>query len=247
MLESFPLYTQDFLHGPKLDGLGAEARGVLVGMWCLCARDGAVSDDPAMIARMIGESPEVVERNWLRLLPLFHQNKDGSLYSRRIKEESDWAKEVSLKRRQAGIAGNLVRWSEPRPAPKPRKTRPKTTADITLTDLKAGSVEPFEEVWSMWPMKTRKQNRKTGEWEVVPVERGHRAPAERAFQRIVDSGAATPEMLYLCAFAYLKDGDMVKKGYVQHVSTFFGPELRTWTEFLHKARALRDQEVVGES
>jgi len=265
MLETFSFYTHDFLHGRKLAGLGSEAKGILASMWCICARDGAVSDDPFMVARQIGEDPEVVQRHWLRLLPLFKMNRDGSLYARRIQEEREHQSDLSLKRRAAGIAGNQARWARPQQtiemaepkihlaeivtemrtlgvlpqAPKPRRKRPQTP--VELTDLKSGSFEPFEEVWMMWPMRVSRQDEKTKQWSIVDVERGNRARAERAFQRIVDAGAATPELLYYCAFAYLKNSSLVKKGYVQHVSTFYGTELRTWSEFVEMAKKLQEE------
>lgn len=119
--------------------------------------------------------------------------------------------------------------------------------DVKTTDLLPDSEKYFQVLWEDWPMAgTRKVERfgRMVDMEVVH-ERGSRARAERAYQKIIDAGVATPRELYGCAFIYW--GEAQTKGFVQHVSTFFGPDKATWREYLTRAKeaiAIQDAEAT---
>lgn len=109
--------------------------------------------------------------------------------------------------------------------------------DVKTTDLLPDSEKYFEILWQDWPKEGTRKVEKFGRMVDMEVrhERGSRARAERAYQKIIDAGVATPRELYVCAYHYWRDAQ--DRGFVQHVATFFGPDKATWREYLERAKA----------
>lgn len=113
---------------------------------------------------------------------------------------------------------------------KPKKLR--------TTDLKAGSMEAFQAAWDSIPKTVLRWNQGQRRDIEEPVAKGSRAQAERRFQAIVDQGLATPRTLYVAFWAYLNEGEGPRKGYVQHMASFFGPDKATWREWLDRGKQI---------
>jgi hypothetical protein len=118
------------------------------------------------------------------------------------------------------------------------KQKKKNVPRIKTTELKPDSVKAFEVTWNKPPKTVRQWNKDTKDYEEVPVAKGSRMKAERNFQGIVDAGVATAKELCYAFQAYCLEGEGPKKGFFQHLSTFFGPEKSTYLEWLERARQI---------
>lgn len=117
---------------------------------------------------------------------------------------------------------------------KPRK--------VKTTGLKGDdSLEAFNAIWEAFPRTKREWSQVTREWADVPVAPGSRLEGENNFQAIVDSGVCKPHMLYYAFWAYLQESPKVKDGFIQQVSTFFGPKKATYLEWLERAEFYKSQ------
>ena len=112
---------------------------------------------------------------------------------------------------------------------------------VKTTELKPESVEAFQVAWEFIPKVFRKWDQETRDYVDEPVAKGSRLIAERNFQRIVDAGVATPADLCFALQAYVLEGEMPKKGFFQHVSTFYGPEKSTYLEWLERSRQVQKE------
>lgn len=109
---------------------------------------------------------------------------------------------------------------------------------LRTTDLKPASAEAFQAAWESIPKTVTRWDQSQRRDVEEAVAKGSRAQAERRFQAIVDEGLASPRTLYVAFWAYLTEGDGPKKGYVQHMASFFGPEKATWREWIERGRAI---------
>jgi hypothetical protein len=109
---------------------------------------------------------------------------------------------------------------------------------IKTTALKPECVAVFQTTWDSPPKTVRKVDKELNDWVNEPVAKGSRMQAERNFQGIVDSGVATADELCYAFQAYCLEGIGPKKGFFQHVSTFFGPEKATYLEWLERAKQI---------
>lgn len=104
--------------------------------------------------------------------------------------------------------------------------------DLSLCPIRqAHAQETFDRIWKAWPGKR-------GDGKDA---RGNRIPAERAFQAILDTGEVTTPELEAAAQFYLEHHPNVQAGFIQMVSTFFGPEKQLWAEAV---RTLRQRAAV---
>jgi hypothetical protein len=129
--------------------------------------------------------------------------------------------------------------SKPASGVVPRK--PRKPPKFKTTHLKPESKEPFESCLELYPKTFRRWDQDLREWIDDPIERGRRLPAEQNFQTIVDEGIADPYLLYFAFYAYITEAPKPKKGYFQHLSTFFGPVAGTFLEWLARGRELQIQ------
>lgn len=109
---------------------------------------------------------------------------------------------------------------------------------IKTTALNPESVRAFEVAWNKPPKTFNTWSKETKSFEDIHVVKGSRMQAERNFQAIVDAGVATPADLCYAFQSYILEGEGPKKGFFQHVSTFFGPEKATYLEWLERGREL---------
>lgn len=118
-------------------------------------------------------------------------------------------------------------------APKPRA---KKEEDPTRIHPDGNDYAYFCMAWDAWP-KTVKGNWVPGQgFEQRIVLKGSKLMAERNFKVMLAENTA--EELYAAAVAYLHEAPSVKEGYVQNVSTFYGPKKGTVLEWLDRGREL---------
>lgn len=109
---------------------------------------------------------------------------------------------------------------------------PKSKRVPSLTPLRSQDAqEAFARVWTAWPAKRPSDGK---------AAKGDKIPAERAFQKILDTGAATVAELEEAALVYLDRHVRVKEGYIVYVSTFYGDQKALWAEIV---RVLRDRKA----
>jgi len=85
----------------------------------------------------------------------------------------------------------------------------------------------FQAIWcDVWPDKVMRDN----EW--IKVDPGGKALARERFGE--HAASIKPVALYLATRAYVKNHMKLKKGYVQEVSTFFGPRKATYKDYLEE-------------
>ena len=125
---------------------------------------------------------------------------------------------------------------EPSSSGKPKKEKkPK----IITTALRPEALEAFQAIWEAFPRRgPQKWDREAQSYVSEPQSPGSRLKAETNFQRIIDNGVASARLLYLAFYAYVTEEPKVEKGFVQQVSTFFGPEKATYLEWLDRARQI---------
>lgn len=142
---------------------------------------------------------------------------------------------------------NVRRIEGPKAPPSPAAPAAPTrrVKRLKTTDLKPGSVDAFQAAWEAIPKTVTRWNQGQRRDLEEPVAKGSRAQAERRFQELVDQGIARPRTLYVAFWAYLNEGDGPKRGYIQHMASFFGPEKATWREWLERAREI-ELEKFGE-
>ena len=105
---------------------------------------------------------------------------------------------------------------------------PKPPKVVSLEVIKTvGAQEAFRRIWALWPAKRTDGGR----------AKGHPVEAERAFQKILDSGAATFDELEQAAGLYLTQHPNVAQGYIVNVSTYFGSTKGLWLEGVRWLRA----------
>ena len=87
----FKIYPSDYLSDAKVRMLPRDHRSVLLDLWCHCAKDGSIPSDPALLARILGESAGKTKRFLENLSDFFEKSEDipGRLFSKRIKEETE--------------------------------------------------------------------------------------------------------------------------------------------------------------
>ena len=121
--------------------------------------------------------------------------------------------------------------SNPKPNNPSTQEKKKPSTKNVITSFLEGeeSSRAFGVIWKNWPKRVDGKPSK-----------GERGRAERCFQAIVDSGAASPEELVRCAEIYASSHPNVKDGFVKHVSTFLSLEAGTWVECLDIHRSRRN-------
>ena len=124
-------------------------------------------------------------------------------------------------------------------APIPLVTKKqKPPPKVRVTALKEGSFDDFQNAWETVPPTRRVVDKTINDWVNEPIPKGSRFQAEKNFQSIVDSGHATSYELYAAFHAYIQEDAQVKKGFYQHLSTFYGPEKATWIQWMERAKQL---------
>lgn len=124
----FKFYPADYLLDARVDALSLEAQGILVRLWCLCARDGGIPDDRKVVARRAGIQPKTLGKYWDDLRCYFRlestdqsgdQSADhpginreiqtGLLVSDRMIRENSEYMQICEKRRTSGSKGGRAR------------------------------------------------------------------------------------------------------------------------------------------
>lgn len=157
------------------------------------------------------------------------QQVDSNAYLSNLSNLSSPTKEKELLEPLAPVLP-LVKAKKEKKAPK-----------VKTTELRPESLEAFQEAWVFIPKTFRKWDQEIRDYVEEPVAKGNRLQAERNFQRVVDAGVATPMDLCYALQAYVLEGEMPKKGFFQHVSTFFGPEKSTYLEWLERSKQVQKE------
>lgn len=108
--------------------MGAFGRGVYIDLLAWCFEDGTIPDDPAEIARMVGESVAEVEAVWPLLRSCFDSDPDGSLYNARLRRAVKEWQSYQKQQSKHGVKGNVVRWGK-RPAKRQVHTESEDSSD----------------------------------------------------------------------------------------------------------------------
>jgi hypothetical protein len=82
----FKFYAADFLLDPKVDAMPREAVGLLICMWCVCAREGSCPVDSEGLARKT-MCPVAYVLAYRTHCDGFFELRDGRLFSRRMERE----------------------------------------------------------------------------------------------------------------------------------------------------------------
>lgn len=108
------------------------------------------------------------------------------------------------------------------------------------------NMEYFMAAWRGWPTEVR------GKWiagqgyESRTVLKGSRKLGMDAFFSAMETSNSTARELYAASVAYLLEAPSVKEGWVQNVSTFYGPRKATYMEWLERARQMIEEQDNAE-
>lgn len=108
------------------------------------------------------------------------------------------------------------------------------------------NMQYFMAAWRGWPTDVK------GKWipgqgfEQRVVLKGSRKMAMDAFFSAIETSGATARELYAASVAYLLEAPSVKEGWVQNVSTFYGPRKATYMEWLDRARQMIEEQDNAE-
>ncbi len=105
-----PFYVSDYL-ADTMDLTLQEHGAYTLLLWNLWAKDGAISADPARLARMLGVSIEEWESLWPGISGYFKE-VDGCLTHTRVTKELERAKDLRRKRAEYGKKGAESRWQK---------------------------------------------------------------------------------------------------------------------------------------
>jgi len=112
-LEWIKLSVCEFIEDGDVDALPLAAQGLLVRLWCACARDGSIPSDPREAARRSMTAAEDVVAHWDLVRPFFKpagNSTSGRLISSRVQAQALLLAEAQGKRRASGKAGAERRW-----------------------------------------------------------------------------------------------------------------------------------------
>ncbi len=179
----FKFFGSEYLLDAKVDALPLEAQGILVRLWCLCSRDGAIIDDPKTLARRAGVDLSDMKKHWPQVRAFFEIKPDG-LHSTRMENEIEGYEEICTKRREraikAGLASAAKRASQVQPDAPVSSTTSSTVSstlsstpscsEVQLKSTEAEAEAEEEKDKRNTPPTPRKRGRKPKEPEVVPRE-----------------------------------------------------------------------------
>ena len=118
---------------------------------------------------------------------------------------------------------------------------------IKTTGLKPESEKAWSAILEAFPKSHRVWDEVTKDWKDEPISKGAILPAQENFQAIVDAKAATPKELYAAFYAYTTEEPNISRGFVQNLSTFYGPKKATWLQWIDRGRELiQEQEAERE-
>jgi hypothetical protein len=246
----------EFFLDDELASHGFGVRLLFIGLWTLADCAGRQEDRPIRIKAQLFPYEEMDVDAGLRALARTGQIKRYTVGGRGYLEVSNFLKHQRLSGKEAQVESPLPGPMEADANPsgsdketpgsegeatdvqegKGREKKGKEDGEVkrrilSLTALRTQEAqEAFARVWAIWPVK-----RPDGHHA-----KGNKIPAERAFQKILDSGAATAAELEAAARAYLTNHPRVQDGFIVFVSTFYGEEKGMWMEAV---RALRDRKA----
>lgn len=128
----FKFYASDYLLDESVDMLAVEAQGILVRLWCLCWRSGALPDVPDTLALRTKVDPKIMRKHWPVLRPFFTEGEDG-LVSERMEKERFESKSLTESRRLGAQKTNAKRWNTPI-AERVAERLPERVADVSVSE-----------------------------------------------------------------------------------------------------------------
>lgn len=102
----FKFFPQQYLTDSKVRQIAREHRSILLDLWCYCAMDGSIPENPEAIARLIGESVSTTKKV-MAILKVFFVQEGDRLISKRIQTESEAYQEKCQKLRESASKGGL--------------------------------------------------------------------------------------------------------------------------------------------
>ncbi|MBS1729836.1 MAG: DUF1376 domain-containing protein [Bacteroidetes bacterium] len=285
----FKLYPADYLLDAKVDALPLEAQGILIRLWCLCARDGSIPRDVAVLARRSGVAVSVLRKHWPILLAFFEERGEESLVSPRLEFEilrySEKVERLHLRAVKAGKASAAKRQLAPsrndstqvelvlsrgmQQEVQLKPTEAEAEAEITYPPpgTPCGEAPPARrgtrrgEAGKLWPTgwgeaaETELQSLLAEYPKKRPdgtrMSNGSPKELRRLWLGILQANPqVTPRLLKLCAYEHLESehspGVRVEQtGFVQLLSTVFGPKKASWESYLEGAMARQRAQDSG--
>ena len=107
----FKFYASDYLLDPKVDALPLEAQAILVRLWCLSWRDGALTDYLPGLARRCLVPEKTFRKHWEGLEPFF-EHTDAGLISPRMEKERALSKAKAEAHRFGAEKTNAKRYAK---------------------------------------------------------------------------------------------------------------------------------------
>ncbi len=172
---AFRLYAADFLVDENVVLMSNTQVGCYIKLICYCWREGSIPDDPAKVAKLVGEDGSAMAELWGGIRLCFAEALDtpGRLVHKRLKEEREKQIEFRKERSEAGKRGAKARWdkdlgasdtADGSPIEKPKAKRMAKNG-LSLS-LSSSDIPPapkgegrFEEFWAIWPKNERKQDK----------------------------------------------------------------------------------------
>ncbi|MDY0038596.1 MAG: hypothetical protein RBS05_22045 [Zoogloea oleivorans] len=163
---AFQFYPADWRKDPALSACSLAARGLWIELMCVAHEGdtyGVLSINgkpmaPAQIARMVGESPSIINRLLAELegAGVFSRDEQGCIYSRRmVKDER-----LRNVRANAGRLGGNPNLLNQNPKQKGKQSpTPSSSSSSSSSNTPQPPRGRFEEFWACWPSNDRKQDR----------------------------------------------------------------------------------------
>lgn len=165
----FKFYPADFLLDPDVSELTLAEQGLLVRMWCVCARDGSVPFDARKMALRVQTGYRIVSRLAPRCLPFFHRVGD-ELVSIRMLEEQGKREQVSAVRAFAGSKGGRQKVANATAiAGDGFKQLLKQTGSNTESESEKNPYSPQKAGTNEGVVKVKGRKKKDGSIEIVDV------------------------------------------------------------------------------
>lgn len=110
---SFPFYPTDFVTDISVASMSNQERGCYITLLCFCWREGSIPNNIKSIARIVGETEEVMNKLWENISPCFvPEGKGKELINRRLELERKKQGGFLSRQSKNGKLGAQRRWAK---------------------------------------------------------------------------------------------------------------------------------------
>lgn len=107
----FKFFAADYLLDEQVDQIHLEAQGILIRLWCLCWRSGAIPDSPETLALRTKVEVKTMRKHWPVLRSFFVETSAG-MVSERMEKERNESRAMTDARRFGAQKTNEKRWGK---------------------------------------------------------------------------------------------------------------------------------------